>query len=121
MRLLPDRLVRGSHARQASKRLVLAVQGLERLGEQRSEDNRAPTPGKYRQDRTVPCLLRPAKAAAQTLRGRYPGVPQTASRTLLQSVSRTLTRAKYLSLASTSVHGAISVLVRSTMSHTARS
>ena len=52
---------------------------------------------------------------------RYPGVPQTASRTLVQSVSSTLMRAKYLSLASTSVHGAISVLVRSTMSHTARS
>ena len=40
---------------------------------------------------------------------------------LAQSVSNTLIRAEYLSLAETRVHGAISVLVRSTMSHTARS
>ena len=36
-------------------------------------------------------------------------------------VRRILMRAKYLSFASTSVHGAISVLVRSTMSQTASS
>ena len=45
----------------------------------------------------------------------------SASRTVVQSVFSTLMRAKCLSLASTSVHGAISVLVRSTMSQTARS
>ena len=37
------------------------------------------------------------------------------------NVFNTMTRAKYLSLAGTITHGAIAVLVRSIMSHTARS